>query len=1018
MSRYPQASSPSSTFTSKNESCACIFLLSLQVRVCFSCFRYIYKGPDQAEIETILKDVEGEVTGGILDHDEIHHYVLARYLSSCEAVSSAMGDVVSVLSHHVFRLDVHLPGDFNVVFEEGKEEKALERTTFKTSLTAFFNLNRGLDVSTEVRDLARSLLYAEIPTKFRYIPKTKTWEPRFSRAKDFQYPVSSRETNNLKRVIGRMPSIQPTAVEFEKYCLMLLLLHMKGPTGFESLKTSDNGVVFDTFAAACIDRGLLGTDLEWDRALRAARVYQFPIQLRQLFCTILVFCQPADPLKLWQDHKRWLWNDRQTDAEYAANEVQCDFMAYHRVQSLIQETHPEHTLAKNYGIPEPLGQWPADADASPADRAHHKTTGQEMYAKLSSEQKVIVDDILDSVHTGAGKRFFLSGVAGSGKTFAYTTLYHIIMGEQTDDCSEGDDVYCMASTGIAATLLPNGVTYHKRMGGPLDTTGPAISLFSFQSKEARKLARCKLFIFDESTMSHKANMECMDASLRDFRKDERPFGGATVVFGGDFRQTLPIVLRGTAAMQVAACIRMSPLWNQFDLRVLEKNLRVHVDEDSNTYAKFVLDVGNGVDKRDITEFPPRVHIMYKHMDLIRAVYGDVIDESTISKQYSRAIVSPTNRNTRKFNDIIINDLMPGEALVCDSVDSAILDAEKDEAYFSPQFLNTLHPPGMPPHRLLIKKGAIYMLIRTMSVERGLCNGTRFVIHSCDNKFLLVCKHIAGSRKGELFCLPRFLLTPTEKGCAFNFSRRQFPIIPAFAMTINKAQGSTVEELGVDLTSDVFSHGQAYVAYSRVRGWQYLHVLLPEGKFSAKNVVSREVLDMAFHDTSERPASHRPAKPFDSFDPFQKETCQPQHTHSQNAEAKRAQAEADLEFRSEDILDELSADFYDVLDCDDLATTASAGHYEHDSEIQFVRMGLGARSEQQGVAASSVPDKFIIDYKRQYPISESGSLSLLPRSYLNIVETPSANLNCAIASLRALGIAFQCQGGSLKPHRWA
>ena len=66
-----------------------------------------------------------------------------------------------------------------------------------------------------------------------------------------------------------------------------------------------------------------------------------------------------------------------------------------------------------------------------------------------------------------------------------------------------------------------------------------------------------------------------------------------------------------------------------------------------------------------------------------------------------------------------------------------------------------------------------------------------------------------------------------------------------------------------------------MAYSRVRGWQYLHVLLPEGKFSAKNVVStqlsREVLDMAFHDSSERPASHRPAKPFDSFDPFQKET---------------------------------------------------------------------------------------------------------------------------------------------------
>ena len=203
-------------------------------------------------------------------------------------------------------------------------------------------------------------------------------------------------------------------------------------------------------------------------------------------------------------------------------------------------------------------------------------------------------------------------------------------------------------------------------------------------------------------MSHRANMDCMDASLKDFRKKTKPSGGATVVFGGDFRQTLPVVPRGTAAMQVAACIRMSLLWEHLKILSLETNMRVRADLLSQEYAKWVLDVGNGSNPEDITVFPPAIHVVYKHMDLISAIYGKEIKKTTICKNLSRAIVSTTRRNAIEFNKIIIDHLMPGNPLVCNSVGNVIMDSKKSGTFFPPEFLNTLDPPGMPAHRLLIK----------------------------------------------------------------------------------------------------------------------------------------------------------------------------------------------------------------------------------------------------------------------------------------------------------------------------
>ena len=134
-----------------------------------------------------------------------------------------------------------------------------------------------------------------------------------------------------------------------------------------------------------------------------------------------------------------------------------------------------------------------------------------------------------------------------------------------------------------------------------------------------------------------------------------------------------------------------------------------------------------------------------------------------------------------------------------------------------------------------------MLLRNISPVIGLCNGTRLIITQLTDR-VIEAQIITGSNIGDRVFIPRIVFPINDGKCPFTIKRRQFPIRLCYTMTINKSQGQSLKFVGVFLKEQVFTHGQLYVALSRVTSKKGLKIIScdQEGKQldQAKNIVQR------------------------------------------------------------------------------------------------------------------------------------------------------------------------------------
>ncbi|KAI8536933.1 hypothetical protein RHMOL_Rhmol10G0295100 [Rhododendron molle] len=770
--------------------------------------KYIYKGNDRATM----------VLGPI---DEIKEYLDARYIGPVEAAWRLFGYSMYEEIPTVVRLALYLPEKHNSLFntEESMHDIVARAEQEITTLPGFF-------AYCQANEYARAFTYQEFSQHFVWIKSEKRWK---SRERGF--------------AIGRMYFVSPNAIEI--FYLRLLLSVVRGPESYECLRTVNN-ILHDTFKSACIARGLLEDDEEWVQCLEEAAIMKTGYQLRRLFCVILTQCSPSQPAALWDKFAMHICDDLACKIQalfFIPNPTAAQIEDYglYLLDELLQESGKN--LKDFPPMPLPIGNWSVVVGnrfilehqqlISDAQRSDVNINVE----SLNEEQRAAYTGITTSVFENKGRTFFLNGGAGTGKTFLYNTV-------ATKCRSLGHVVVSVASSGIASLLLVGGRTAHSTFSIPLDVLEDSFCSFSKQSLQAEMFRKTRLIIWDEVPMQHRYCVETVDRTFQDICDNNKPFGGITVVLGGDFRQILPVIPKGVREQIVGASLRRSVLWNGMHILTLSLNMRLNSTDLANSnFAEFLNEIGTNPEK--VVELPSTIQKCESVSELLFTVYPQLDVVGTIIPTFlnERTILSARNDDVSAINLAALN-VFPGDTTTYFAADKMSFDDAHDHTItnrYPNEYLNSLNPSGLPPFKLDLKVGCPIMLLRNIAPKAGLCNGTRLMIVNCANR-IIEAQILTGDKFGDLVFIPRISLTPSSSEMPFEMTRRQFPIRLAYSMTINKSQGQSVNFVGIDLRTPVFSHGQLYVALSRCTSGDRTSVLLSnDASRSTTNIVYPEVL---------------------------------------------------------------------------------------------------------------------------------------------------------------------------------
>jgi hypothetical protein len=418
-------------------------------------------------------------------------------------------------------------------------------------------------------------------------------------------------------------------------------------------------------------------------------------------------------------------------------------------------------------MPEIVGDWgarvgnPLLREQLDYDAFDQAELAEEHIGRLNPGQHTAFEKISSAVTNETGETFFLHGPGGTGKTYLYNTLcYHLR--------SQRKIVLCVASSGIAALLLMGGRTSHSCFKIPIPSHESSICNISKRSHLAELIQKSHLVIWDEAPMQHKHVMETVDRSFRDLRNCDKPFGGLSVVFGGDFQQILPVIVKGSRAQVVAGCMQRSSLWRSLTLLHLRQNMRLNtgVEEEAN-FARWQLNVGHGQHTNDDCSItlPERFLCRENTVDsLIQTIYPGISAPHHSDSYYSeRTILSSLNADVDSLNRTVL-ERFPGASHTFHSIDfipNSDQIGEGDPMLNYPvEYLNEINCSGMPPALLELKVGCPVMILKNLDGSNGVCNGSRGILTQFGRRVLEV-RLLTGHHAGKKVFISRVYNQPTE-----------------------------------------------------------------------------------------------------------------------------------------------------------------------------------------------------------------------------------------------------------------
>ena len=418
---------------------------------------------------------------------------------------------------------------------------------------------------------------------------------------------------------------------------------------------------------------------------------------------------------------------------------------------------------------------------------------------LNEEQKVAFEAVM------SGKSVFITGPGGTGKSYLLQSIY------KNYRRVTGKVLAVTAMTGCAALLLgPWAKTLHSWAGIGLGRT-PVEAVVTYIKSDNRKKKRWMstgCLVIDEVSMLTPALLEYLDEVGRRVRNSPRPFGGIQLVFVGDFYQ-LPPVARDS---QKAAFAFQSPLW---DTVVEESILLKQIIRQKDPVFQAILN-----EARTGTLSPESYAAL----------------EARKTNEWKRQEIKPTllftkNHDVASINAAQLNKLSTEcrvflaktvarpPRMAAETLEMVVAKLDKDAPYET---------------ELHLKVQSQVMLLTNQDPTEGLVNGSRGIITGFSAGGCPIVKFMNGKT---------VTVAPAEWSSEADtevdaVKREQIPLRLAYALTIHKAQGASLDSALIDVGESTFEYGQAYVALSRVRSMEALYIFdIKPGSFRANPAVA-------------------------------------------------------------------------------------------------------------------------------------------------------------------------------------
>jgi len=416
---------------------------------------------------------------------------------------------------------------------------------------------------------------------------------------------------------------------------------------------------------------------------------------------------------------------------------------------------------------------------------------------LSEEQQIAFDKYVQR------KNIFITGPGGTGKSTLIKQL-------QLDAKRKNLNIQVCALTGCAAVLIGcKAKTIHSWSGIGLGngTIGMHVKRVALNKYKSKTWKSVDILVIDEVSMMSQKIFEMLDAIGKAIRQNGMPFGGIQVIFLGDFFQ-LPPVGNKEEPETMRYCFE-SPLWKEtFSMENTVKLTKIFRQTDE-VYTKILNQIREGRLKKSSN-------------DLLMSLVGRQIEEGSP--------IQPTK-------------LFPIRSRVDAINERKMAELDSHESEFKLKYLKTIPAigkdniplPKMTPEQidvellnihnsilcndvLKLKVGAQVMCVVNIELPTGgiICNGSQGVVTKFTEQGLPVVKY----RNGQEMMM-NYHVWESENITGIGVS--QIPLILAWAITIHKSQGATMDAAEIDVGSGVFECGQTYVALSRVKSLEGLYL---------------------------------------------------------------------------------------------------------------------------------------------------------------------------------------------------